>query len=81
MTSQAHAQAQPAATSTRRPSPPARSAPTWSDRLAPAAEFARMVRDRRQFLLAPLLLAIVGLLIFMTAAEMPVLIPFFYAVF
>jgi hypothetical protein len=58
-----------------------RVAPSWSDRLAPAVEFARLVRDRRQYLLAPLLLAIVALLVFMTAAEMPVLIPFFYAVF
>ncbi|MGC6493549.1 MAG: hypothetical protein ACON5B_11980 [Myxococcota bacterium] len=57
------------------------SAPTWGDRLAPAVEMYRMVRDRRTWVLAPMLVAIVGLLVFMTAAEMPVLIPFFYAVF
>lgn len=62
-----------------KPAPPP--SPGWSTRLAPAAEFFRMVRDRRAYLLAPLLLAIVAILVFMTAAEMPVLIPFFYAVF
>jgi len=45
------------------------------------AEFYRMVRDRRAYLLAPLLISIVTILIFMFVAEMPVLIPFFYAVF
>ena len=45
------------------------------------AEFYRMIRDRRSYLLAPLLVSIVMILIFMFVAEMPVLIPFFYAVF
>jgi t-SNARE complex subunit (syntaxin) len=50
-------------------------------RFETAAEFARMVRDRRQWLLVPLLVAILFVLVFVTVAEMPVLIPFFYAVF
>ena len=53
----------------------------WSDRLETAAELLRMVRDRRLLVMLPLLIAIVGLLLFVTMAEMPVLIPFFYAVF
>ena len=44
-------------------------------------ELLRMIRDRRQVVLLPLVLAIVGVLVFVTVAEMPVLIPFFYAVF
>ena len=45
------------------------------------AEFSRMIRDRKQYLLIPLLVAIALVLVFVTFAEMPVLIPFFYAVF
>lgn len=50
-------------------------------RFGPVFELMRMVRDRRSWLLAPLVIAIALLLIFVSAAEMPVLIPFFYAVF
>lgn len=40
-----------------------------------------MVRDRKIYILIPLIAAILGILFFMFFAEMPVLIPFFYAVF
>lgn len=46
-----------------------------------ASNFFHMVRDRGSWILAPLLFAIVLVLIFVTVAEMPILIPFFYAVF
>lgn len=50
-------------------------------RFETVSEFARMVRDRGEYILVPLLLAIAVVLVFVTVAEMPVLIPFFYAVF
>ncbi|MFH2203231.1 MAG: DUF5989 family protein [Elusimicrobiota bacterium] len=50
-------------------------------RTAAAREFFRMVRDRKTYILIPLIAAILGILLFMFFAEMPVLIPFFYAVF
>ena len=50
-------------------------------RFETVAELLRMVRDRRQIVLLPLVLAIIAVLVFVTVAEMPVLIPFFYAVF
>jgi hypothetical protein len=46
-----------------------------------AFNFYRMIRDRGSWILAPLLIAIVLVLAFVTVAEMPILIPFFYAVF
>lgn len=49
--------------------------------MSAAKEFARMVKERKVYVLIPLLVAIFGILLFMFAAEMPVLIPFFYAVF
>jgi len=52
-----------------------------SRRTAVAKEFWRMVRERKAYLLAPLLLFILLILVFMFVGEMPVLIPFFYAVF
>ncbi|MFA5139143.1 MAG: hypothetical protein WC728_07910 [Elusimicrobiota bacterium] len=55
--------------------------PDFSTKTAVAAEFFRMVRDRKAYLLVPLLLAILIILLFMFFGEMPVLIPFFYAVF
>lgn len=55
--------------------------PPFSRRLDVIREFYRMVRDRKTYILAPLLLAIVIILVFMFVGEMPVLIPFFYAVF
>lgn len=51
------------------------------ERFAPAREFARMVVARRAWVLAPLLVAITAILVFAAVAEMPVLIPFFYAIF
>ncbi len=53
----------------------------FSKRAAAAKEFYRMVRDKKIFILIPLICAILGILFFMFFAEMPVLIPFFYAVF
>jgi len=50
-------------------------------RAAVFKEFFRMVRERRTYLLIPLLAAIFLILLFMFVGEMPVLIPFFYAVF
>ncbi len=50
-------------------------------RTTAAKEFFRMVRDRKVYILLPLIIAIIGILMFMFFAEMPVLIPFFYAVF
>ena len=55
--------------------------PGLSDRLATVGELWRMVRDRRQWILLPAFMALVLLIIFVSAAEMPILIPFFYAVF
>ena len=52
-----------------------------SKRLSAAKEFFWMVRDRKLYILMPLIAAIIGILMFMFFAEMPVLIPFFYAVF
>jgi hypothetical protein len=52
-----------------------------SKRLESIQEFMRMVRARRTYVLIPLVVAICGILLFTVAAEMPVLIPFFYAVF
>ena len=53
----------------------------WQKRMDAVREFRRMIKDRRTFILIPLIWSIVGILIFMYAAEMPVLIPFFYAIF
>lgn len=53
----------------------------FSKRAAAAKEFYRMVRDKKIYILIPLITAILGILFFMFFAEMPVLIPFFYAVF
>lgn len=50
-------------------------------RLAVLREFYGMVRDRRIYILAPLLAAVAVILLFLFISEMPVLIPFFYAVF
>ena len=50
-------------------------------RFAVGEEFFRMVRARKAYLLAPLLVFVLLILIFMFVGEMPVLIPFFYAVF
>lgn len=50
-------------------------------RLAVLGEFYAMVRDRRIYILAPLLAAVAVILLFLFISEMPVLIPFFYAVF
>jgi hypothetical protein len=52
-----------------------------TERFETVFELLRMVRDRRLFLMLPLVLALILLLLFVTMAEMPVLIPFFYAVF
>jgi hypothetical protein len=52
-----------------------------SKRLDAVKEFARMVRARRTYVLLPMVVAICLILLFTAAAEMPVLIPFFYAVF
>jgi hypothetical protein len=52
-----------------------------SSRMQTAAELFRMALDRRALVLLPLVFAIAVLLVFLTVAEMPVLIPFFYAVF
>lgn len=53
----------------------------FSDRMDVFREFYRMVRDRKVYILIPLLFAIALVLVFMFASEMPILIPFFYAVF
>jgi len=50
-------------------------------RFAPVVELARLVWHRKAWLLAPLVVAVALVLLFVTVAEMPVLIPFFYAVF
>ncbi|MBI4677252.1 MAG: hypothetical protein HY748_06690 [Elusimicrobia bacterium] len=50
-------------------------------RWAVMAEFYRMVRDRRAYILIPILLAIGIIMLFLFTSEMPLLIPFFYAVF
>ena len=52
-----------------------------SKRLEALREFSAMVRERRTYVLIPLIVAIGAILLFTAAAEMPVLIPFFYAVF
>lgn len=52
-----------------------------SRRLDVIREFSRMVRDRKTYILIPLIAAIIIILLFMFVGEMPVLIPFFYAVF
>ena len=62
------------------PEAPSGAAPGGS-RFAPVAELAGMIWYRKAWLLAPLLVAIALVLLFVTVAEMPVLIPFFYAVF
>jgi hypothetical protein len=53
----------------------------WQKRKAAIREFYLLIRDRKTYILIPLALSILGILLFMFAAEMPVLIPFFYAVF
>ena len=53
----------------------------FSKRMDALKEFSYMVRERRTYVLIPLIVAIAGILLFTAAAEMPVLIPFFYAVF
>lgn len=53
----------------------------WARRMAILSEFLAMVRDRKTYILLPLIAAIVLILLFMFVGEMPVLIPFFYAVF
>lgn len=55
--------------------------PGLSDRLDTVKELWRMVRDRRQWMLLPVFIALAILILFVSAAEMPILIPFFYAVF
>lgn len=50
-------------------------------RLDAAHEFYLMVRERKAWVLAPIVIAITAIMLFSAAAEMPVLIPFFYAVF
>ncbi|MFH1619058.1 MAG: DUF5989 family protein [bacterium] len=55
--------------------------PDISKRMDVLREFFRMARDRKVYILIPLLIAIGIILLFMFVAEMPVLIPFFYAVF
>ena len=52
-----------------------------SGRFEVIREFYRMVRDRKSYILIPLLCAMTFVLIFIIVGEMPVLIPFFYAVF
>ena len=44
-------------------------------------EFFGLVRDRKVWILLPLLGFIILIVFFVFAAEMPALIPFFYAVF
>jgi|JI10StandDraft_1071094.scaffolds.fasta_scaffold3267354_1 hypothetical protein len=56
-------------------------APRDGGKFAPVIELTRLVWHRRAWLLAPLVVAIALVLVFVTVAEMPVLIPFFYAVF
>lgn len=53
----------------------------WEKRKGAIREFYLLVKERRVYILIPLLAAILGILLFMFVAEMPVLIPFFYAVF
>jgi|GEM_PF-3545160 len=55
--------------------------PGFGRRLAVAAELFRMARDRKLYLLIPLLAVIVLILFLLFVGELPVLIPFFYAVF
>ncbi|MDD5656867.1 MAG: hypothetical protein PHF00_06385 [Elusimicrobia bacterium] len=50
-------------------------------RLAVLLEFMRMVRDRGDYLILPILILVVIILAVMLVAETPVLIPFFYAIF
>ena len=55
--------------------------PPFKKRWNVMREFWRMVIDRKVYVLIPLLAAIFVILVFMFVGEMPVLIPFFYAVF
>jgi Mg/Co/Ni transporter MgtE len=52
-----------------------------SKRIEAVREFSYLIRERRTYVLIPLIVAISLILLFTAAAEMPVLIPFFYAVF
>lgn len=52
-----------------------------SDRFQTIRELWAMILERRQWMLLPVFVALVLLVGFVTMAEMPVLIPFFYAVF
>ena len=51
------------------------------DRFQTIRELWAMILERRQWMLLPVFVALVLLVGFVTVAEMPVLIPFFYAVF
>lgn len=50
-------------------------------KLAIAKELFLMIKDRRAWLLLPILLAILFITIFIFVVELPALFPFFYAIF
>jgi len=50
-------------------------------RFAIVKEFFCMIRDKKQWFLIPLLIAILIIALFIFAVELPALFPFFYAVF
>lgn len=50
-------------------------------RWAVAREFYLMVKERRSYILVPVLAFVLLILAFLFFSEMPILIPFFYAVF
>lgn len=53
----------------------------FGKRLEVAREFYRMIRDRKLYAMVPVFLFVVVLLFLLFVGELPVLIPFFYAVF
>ncbi len=55
--------------------------PDFEKRLGVAGEFYRMIRDRRLYFMIPVFMAILVILFLLFVGELPVLIPFFYAVF
>lgn len=55
--------------------------PGFEKRLAVVREFYRMIKDRKLYFLIPVFAAIIVILFLLFVGELPVLIPFFYAVF
>lgn len=53
----------------------------FDKRLGVAREFYRMIKDRKLYFLIPVFAVVIMILFLLFVGELPVLIPFFYAVF